>query len=296
VAWLTAACVLTLVLIVGGTRSDPAFTWVDVAVGPTALVVHFVLVLTGFGIAGDIRAAAVRAETRAALHDSGGAHTRAGMPLGRRLQAIVRELVPGEAEADDAAIEAERARLAGDLHAVVLPSLRRAIADVEAGGTPEALAARLRAVDLELERVMADRWPVVLDAFGLVAAVEELAERVEADDRVRVTLEIIADEGRPPRAVERAAWRIVQLALDNAVRHAAASQLVVSIQLAPGRVTVEVADDGTGLDPTLAGEAARSGGRGLVDLQRRATAVGGWVEVADREPSGTSVRFTWSAA
>jgi two-component system sensor histidine kinase DegS len=151
-------------------------------------------------------------------------------------------------------------------------------------------------VDLELERVMADRWPVVLDAFGLVAAVEELAERVEADDRVRVTLEIIADEGRPPRAVERAAWRIVQLALDNAVRHAAASQLVVSIQLAPGRVTVEVADDGTGLDPTLAGEAARSGGRGLVDLQRRATAVGGWVEVADREPSGTSVRFTWSAA
>jgi len=293
VAWLTAACALVIILVIAGARADPALTWVDLAVRPTALVIHIVLVLTLFGVAGDIRAAAVRADARAELRDWPPGPATGGIPLDRRLRAILRELVPGAAEADTVALETERARLAGDLHAVVLPSLRRAIADVEAGGSADTLAARLRVIDLELERLMADRWPVVLDAFGLVAAVEELAERTEADDRLRVGLEIVADDGRPPRDVERAAWRIVQLALDNAVRHAAAEQVAVLLDLAPERVEVTIADDGLGLEPAAAGEVARAGGRGLVDLRRRAAAVGGRVEVGPNRPTGTRVRFTW---
>src|SRR5205085_9476349 len=85
-----------------------------------------------------------------------------------------------QSAAKEASLAAERTRHAGDLHAVVLPTLRRAIADAEAGGDPDVLARQLRTVDLELERVMADRWPVVLEAFGLVAALEDLAEQVEA--------------------------------------------------------------------------------------------------------------------
>src|SRR6185369_7847802 len=80
--------------------------------------------------------------------------------------ATFRELVPGQSAAGEATAAAERTRLAGDLHAAVLPGLRRAIAEAETGGDPEALARHLRSVDLELERLMADRWPVVLEAFG----------------------------------------------------------------------------------------------------------------------------------
>jgi len=62
----------------------------------------------------------------------------------------------------------------------------RSAAGAGAGLPIENLAERLRSVDLELERLMADRWPVVLDAFGLVAALEDLAERIEADGAVRI--------------------------------------------------------------------------------------------------------------
>src|SRR6267154_423149 len=78
----------------------------------------------------------------------------------------------------------------------------------------------LRTVDMELERLMADRWPVVLEAFGLVEALEDLAERTEADGTVEVGLEVQGAAGRPRPEIERAAWRVAQLAIDNAVRHA----------------------------------------------------------------------------
>ena len=190
---------------------------------------------------------------------------------------------------------AERTRLAGDLHATVLPGLRRAIADAEAGGDPDILARRLRTVDLELERLMADRWPVVLEAFGLVPSLEELAEQIEADAALSVVLEIghVAAE-RPPRAVERAAWRVAQVALDNAVRHADASAISIVIATDPRRVRLAVADDGRGFDPVAPG-GVRAGGRGLADANRRALAIGATVGVESRSGGGTTVAFEWVA-
>ena len=192
-------------------------------------------------------------------------------------------------------LAAERTRLAGDLHAVVLPSLRRAIAEAEAGGDPEAVARHLRAVDLELERLMADRWPVVLEAFGLVRALEDLAERLEADGSPPVTIEV--EHGgagdRQPAPVERAAWRFALVTLDNAVRHAAASAITVSVATAPDRLHLVVADDGRGLPATPSPQ--RPHGRGLPDATRRAADVGATVEVRSRPTNGTEATFDWSA-
>ena len=284
VGWLAAACLLALALALVGARSDPAFNLVDVALTPIALYVHLVLLLIVLGAAGDLRAANQRADVRRV--------SDLDLPLGERVRAILRELIPGQAAADAAAIEAERVRLAGDLHAVVLPSLRRAIADAEAGLPIEDLAERLRSVDLELERLMADRWPVVLEAFGLVAALEDLAERTEAASGAEVSLQIDAATGRPRPEIERTAWRIAQLALDNAVRHAAASRITIVVGVAPDRVRLSVADDGRGFDPV---DQTRPGARGLADLGRRAAAVGGVVTIESGHPTGTVVRFDWPA-
>jgi signal transduction histidine kinase len=285
VGWLAVACSLAVVLVLAGARSDPDFNLIDVALKPTALYVHFVLLLTALGAAGDLRAAIKRADMRP-LSDR-------EPPLGERVRAILRELIPGQADADAAAIEAERVRLAGDLHAVVLPSLRRAIAEAEAGLPIEGLAERLRSVDLEIERLMADRWPVVLEAFGLVAALEDLAERTEADaSGVQVVLEIDGSSGRPSPDIERTAWRIAQLALDNAVRHAAATRITIGLSVAPDRVRLSIADDGRGLDPA---DPVRPAARGLADLGRRAAAIGGSVAIESGTAAGTVVRFEWPA-
>jgi signal transduction histidine kinase len=284
VGWLAAACLLAVALALAGARSDPAFNLIDVALTPIALYVHLVLLLTALGAAGDLLAARQRADAWRV--------SDLEPPPGERVRAILRELIPGQAAADAAAIEAERVRLAGDLHAVVLPSLRRAIADAEAGLPIEDLAERLRSVDLELERLMADRWPVVLEAFGLVAALEDLAERTEAASSVQVALEIDASTGRPRPEIERAAWRVAQLALDNAVRHAAASRISIVVAVGPDRVRLSMADDGRGFDPA---DPTRPGARGLADLGRRAAAVGGRVTIGSGHPTGTVVRFDWPA-
>jgi signal transduction histidine kinase len=298
VAWLSAGFVITVLLVIAGVRADPELTWVDVATSPTALFVDVVLLLIVFGIAGDVRAAAIRADGR--LAETGGwkRGPRVGgrqVPLSDRVRATLRELVPGEADAGAEAVDAERARLAGDLHAVVLPSLRRAIAEVEAGGPVETLAERLRTVDLELERIMSDRWPVVLEAFGLVEALEDLAERIEAETGVQVSLEIDGVADRPRPEIERTAWRMAQVALDNAVRHAAATEITISMTISPERVRLEIADDGRGFDATTAAGAMRSGARGLADLIRRASAVGGSVAIEAGQSAGTVVRFEWPA-
>jgi signal transduction histidine kinase len=295
VAWLSVGCLVILLVVIGGAKDDPGLTWLDVATKPTALFVDVVLLLAAFGVASDVRAAALRAEVRLSGSGgwrgvgTGGRH----VPFSERLRATLRELVPGEADAEAAAIEAERARLAGDLHAVVLPSLRQAIAEVEAGAAVETLADRLRTVDLELERLMADRWPVVLEAFGLVEALEDLAERTEAAARVQVALEVESVGERPRPEIERTAWRIAQLALDNAVRHAAASEIRISVSTSATRVRLEIADDGRGIDAASAAGAARAGARGLADVARRAAAVGGSVAIEAGRPAGTVVRFEW---
>jgi signal transduction histidine kinase len=300
VAWLSAGFLVIVLLVIAGTRADPELTWVDIATRPTALFRLVVLLLAAFGVAGDIRAAVIRADAR--LADSGydAADSRGGVQLADRVRATLRELVPGEADAGAAAVDAERIRLAGDLHAVVLPSLRRAIAEVEAGGPAETLAERLHAVDLELERIMADRWPLVVETFGLVEALEDLAERTEAEAGVQVGLEIIGPDadvrsGRPRPDIERTAWRIAQVALDNAVRHSAAREITLTVSVSPERIRLAIADDGRGFTSATATDAVRSGARGLADLARRASAVGGSLAIDARQPSGTIVRFDWPA-
>ena len=286
--WLVIACVTTLGLIgIAHAASDPAFNWIDVASMPIASFVPFVAVVTALGIAADVDAGGRRAVERlgpARLASLGPAERAWAVAV-----ATVQELVPGRA----ATVDAERTRLAGDLHAVVLPSLRRAIAEAEAGGDPDALARHLRTVDTELERLMADRWPIVLEAFGLVAAVEDLAERVEADGGPSVEIDIGRSAERPPVAVERAAWRIAQIAVENAVRHAAASTIRITISADPERVSLAVADDGVGFDP--ASDVVRPAARGVADARRRAEAVGGTIRVDGRVGAGTTVEFAWAA-
>jgi hypothetical protein len=188
-AWFAAAAITTIGLIVSGqARPDPAFTWIDMATVPLSIFLPVVVAVTSLGIAADVRAGTRRTLGRTDDDATPGAWTPA------RLRAVavatLRELVPGQAAASEATVAAERTRLAGDLHAVVLPGLRRAIAEAESGGDPDALARHLRTIDLELERLMADRWPVVLEAFGLVAALEDLAERIEADSRLAVQIDV----------------------------------------------------------------------------------------------------------
>lgn len=241
------------------------------------------------GLARDLRPAFVRTRARLA--------TSHGTPLSA-LRVLVDELVPGREAGRAEAVESERGRLAADLHADVLPSLRRALAGAEAGGTVERLAADLRAAVDEVESLLVARRSIVLEEMGLLAAIEWLAERIEERSAVRVGIEVDggsveANEERPPREVERAAFRIAQLALDNVVRHAPGSSVRVRLAVRQAAIRCEIEDDRAGA-PIDEAAAARSGRRGIADMRAEARACGGALELG-RGPHGrgTAVRFHW---
>lgn len=146
---------------------------------------------------------------------------------------------------------------------------------VELGGEAEAAVGEVRRLVYALR-------PPVLDELGLLGAIQARASQYGRDGlQVRVE----APEHLPPlpAAVEVAAYRIVQEALANVVRHARASTCLLRVALEEGVLRVEVRDNGTGLSP------GRKTGVGLHSMRERAEELGGRCVVQSPTCGGTYV-------
>jgi signal transduction histidine kinase len=195
----------------------------------------------------------------------------------------------------EASVLEERARLARELHDAVSQRLFSIRAHARAAEMlvvkdPARTTAELATIaDLgaqahaELRAVIDGLAPPELD--GLADSLRRyalLAGRAHGV-RVRVTAAELPELG--PR-VQAAAFRVGQEALTNALRHAAATEISVSLRRTSRRVILEVSDDGTGFDPELA-----SGGFGLASMRERAAAAGGVLRVTSAPGAGTTVRL-----
>ncbi len=205
---------------------------------------------------------------------------------------LAEELLPSWAGSGRAGAERERERLAADLHARVLPELRSALAATVASDPAGDVSERLRSTVDDVEALMTERHSLVLQEFGLLAALEWLAERIEGRERVPVTITVghasAHDAGpRPPRSVERAAFRVALLAVDNAARHAAGSPIEIRASIAARAVAIDVADGGPGISPEAMARAAESGRRGIPDMRAEAAGVGASLVVGREDASRT---------
>jgi signal transduction histidine kinase len=243
------------------------------------------------GLARDLLPAATRAGARLASEPAGPSGDR----LWRYLGHLADELAPGRTAQRQRAAEAERARLAADLHAHVLPDLRRAAALAESSDAPDDIRTGVRRALEDVERLLQGRQSIVLEEFGLVAALEWLAERTEQSTGLRVELELEGSRVDSRAAVrpdvERAAFRIALLALDNVVRHARASSATVRLNVGPALVELSVADDGA-----FAGEPSPGGGRGLRDMRREADSTAGALLITPPPAASVTVRWDRLAA
>ncbi len=213
----------------------------------------------------------------------------------RYLETVVSESITGHAEHGRRAADEERARLASDLHAEFLPYLEQVAARNAAGASREELGERLRELQDEVRQLMSERRHVVLEEFGIVEALEWLVGR--AEERVAFPIEMAVDDAstraRPPREVERAAFRIAQLAVENAIQHASPTRLTLNVLARKDRLTIAVSDDGRGLShqPTD----PRRDHVGLADMRAQANDVRGALEVSGSSAGGTTVNFAWPA-
>jgi len=181
--------------------------------------------------------------------------------------------------------DAERRRLERDLHdgaqqrlvtlslALGMARDRAAEADPELGSLIESASKEAREALTELRELARGIHPAVLTETGLTGAVQALVER----SPVAATITAVP-HGRYPAAIEATAYFVVSEALANVAKHARADGAEVMIRKFPGRLLVEVSDDGAGGARSEAG----SGLRGLAD---RVASVGGVLRV-DSPPGG----------
>jgi signal transduction histidine kinase len=191
--------------------------------------------------------------------------------------------------------EAERRRIARELHDVVLQDLTYALQSMQVlkrmpegadrdGETERQIQALKRAVgglrgaiyDLRLESV--GERPLVRAVESIVGLNRQIGDGCE--------FELVVDDGFPagisgPAGVE--VVRVVQEALANVRRHSGARRAVVTLGAADGEVLVEIEDDGRGFGPET------SYGMGLTGMRERVLALGGKLEVEGREGVGTRV-------
>jgi signal transduction histidine kinase len=207
--------------------------------------------------------------------------------LAAELRARIEDLRSSRARVVQAGDTARR-RLERDLHdgaqsRLVALALKLRLARMHVPDESEAAtlldesSAELQASLEELRELARGLHPIVLTDRGLPAAVRILASRAP----VPVEITRLPDE-RLPLPVETAVYFVVAEALTNVAKYARASAATVSIAVAGGRVTVEVADDGIG-------GADVAGGSGLRGLSDRVAALDGQLEL--HSPPGTGTRL-----
>jgi signal transduction histidine kinase len=196
--------------------------------------------------------------------------------------------------------EEERRRLRRDLHDGLGPAL--AALTLKIGAARKLLLrdpAKVEILLLELNgdiestvgdirRLVYDLRPPALDELGLAGAIRERAAQYtisrEADQANSLQIEVEAPEQLPPlpAAIEVAAYRIVQEALTNAVRHAHAQSCCIRLSL-DEMLTVDICDDGVGI------ATEQRTGVGMRSMHERATELGGTCTVEPRASGGTHV-------
>lgn len=191
-------------------------------------------------------------------------------------------------------LESELKRIAHTLHdeaGQLLAAVHIAVMDIANDVPPlarprfERVGRLLAQVEAELRSLSHEWRPTLLDNLGLVPALEFLAGNVSR--RAGVPVSVSADIAtRLPCAIETSLYRIVQEALNNAVKHAAARRIWIELRHLPLQVQCRVRDDGRGLD---ACREPGPPGLGLAGIRERVHALGGSMHVVTSPSCGTTL-------
>ena len=191
-------------------------------------------------------------------------------------------------------IEQERAAIAREIHDDIggsLTSVKFDLSWIDRNATDPAVQTHARAA-LDMlqhalgasQRIMMNLRPPVLDQ-GLVAAVQWLAENFERRTGIATRVDAPAHMAVPAE-VQVVAYRTAQEALTNVGKYAQASTVHIDMANTEGFLTLEVRDNGCGMDPAARGKPKAFGLRGLAE---RARTVNGWLDISSQVGKGTSI-------
>ena len=192
--------------------------------------------------------------------------------------------------------EAERARVASDIHDDSIQIMTSVAIDLERGARRVAdpgqrhffarLEDEVRAAIGRLRAMVFELRPPALDDEGLIPALRLYLEEIRVD--MGITYDIHLDLDAEPSSDSRdILYRVAKEALTNVRKHSGATHVDVALERNDGGVLLRVADDGVGINPRF--DRSEPGHFGLSEMRERSEMVGGWFRLSANEPSGTNV-------
>jgi signal transduction histidine kinase len=206
------------------------------------------------------------------------------------------------AEAEFTAILSERNRLAREIHdtlaqGLVATSVQLRLAKKQAAGAPEPLHHHLDAAQQlvrgSLEEARHSIWNMrsqILETNDLPSALKGILTQMADGGEMKTQFTV---SGRPRRfapVIENNLLRVGQEAITNAVNHARAKQIQVTLDFGEKQFRLAVADDGGGFD--LANPPASDGGFGLAGMRERAAELKGILNIRTASGQGTEIMLT----
>lgn len=194
--------------------------------------------------------------------------------------------------------EEERAWVAAELHDDILQRVALVRGEVESlwtGDEPRSggrMEDRLRGVNAELvdlavsvRRIAARLHPTIVDQVGVVAALNALVSEIERGSEITVSIRAQGPQEGLSHETGRAAYRIIQESLRNAVRHSGGRTATVELSFGVRTLDFTIHDDGRGFDTNVIAHS----GLGIASVRERALIAGGTVEVRSKPGHGTTV-------
>ena len=222
-----------------------------------------------------------------------------GMALGGQV-ALAIENARLRDQVEEAAVAAERHRLARDLHDAVSQTLFSAsiIADVlprlwemnpdEAMRRLNELRELTRGALAEMRMLLVELRPTALVESNFSELLHHLTTAFTGKTRVPVELDI-SGQGKFPPDVQVALYRIAQEALNNIVKHAQPTHVYVSMHIRADQAILRIQDDGQGFDP----DAVPAGHFGIGNMRERASGAGIRLRIESTMGEGTQIEAVW---
>ena len=193
--------------------------------------------------------------------------------------------------------EEERSRLAKDLHdglGGLLSGVKFSLSNMKNNliVTPDNLAVFERSLDMidtsikELRRVAHNMMPEMLVNFGLDEALKDYCNSINATKLLSVKYQSFGMDSRLDSSKEIIIYRIIQELLNNVLKHAAASEVLVQLIKEGNELNILVEDDGKGFDPSVLNN---NKGAGWTNIRSRVDYLQGQLDINSEVGKGTSV-------
>ena len=197
------------------------------------------------------------------------------------------ESLEGETRRIARALHDESGQLLAAVHIQLLQLARHLAPPAQA--SLRDIEALLEQIEQQLRNFSHDLRPTVLDDYGLLPALQSLAERFSK----RFGTPVSVDSKPMPRmtkTTEAAMYRVAQEALNNVARHAKATRVHIRLWMSPGELHCRIRDDGVGFDPAALPRASKNA-LGIIGIRERLNVLGGSLEIQSAPQQGTELKI-----